>query len=126
MRPAGESPTFPTTLRSRARTSESLYRVLQPRAARTNLRRIDPPLRSDYSVIEAEGSVKYMSDSAREELATAIEPSSYTIPRKLYHRRAPPAANWVVQVSPGDAVSRRTASGSGVAVEIVQDKRRGR
>jgi AraC family transcriptional regulator len=73
-----------------------------------------------------------MSSSAREELATAIELSSYTMrhtdrngPRELY-RNAPHAADWVVQVSPHDAVSRRTASGSGVAVEIVQDKRRGR
>ena len=33
---------------------------------------------------------------------------------------------WMVQVSPSDAVSRRTASGPGMAVEIVQDNRRGR
>jgi AraC family transcriptional regulator len=92
-----------------------------------------------------------MSDSVLEEHATAFEPSSYAVrqsivppafepgappetenhtdrngPRELYHRNASRAADWVVQVSPPDAVSRRTASGSGMAVEIVQDNRRGR
>jgi hypothetical protein len=46
-------PTLSTTLRPRALIAESLYRVLQPTAARTNLRRIDFPPRSNYSVIEA-------------------------------------------------------------------------
>jgi hypothetical protein len=45
-------PTLTSTWRPRARTSESLYRALQPKAARTNLRRIDSPLRSHYPVIE--------------------------------------------------------------------------
>jgi AraC family transcriptional regulator len=92
-----------------------------------------------------------MSDSAREEHATAFEPSSYAIRqsivppafepgtspeteihtdrnghRELHQRSASHAADWVVQVSPPDAVSRRIASGPGMAVEIVQDNRRGR
>jgi AraC family transcriptional regulator len=92
-----------------------------------------------------------MSDSAREEHGTAFEPSSYAMrqsiippafesgaspgteihtdpngPRERYHRSAGHAADWVVQVSPPDAVSRRTASGPGMSVEIVQDNRRGR
>ena len=92
-----------------------------------------------------------MSDSAREEHATVIEPGSYTrresaVPpafergappdtenhsdgngsRELYHRAAIHAGDRVVQVSPPDAVSRRTSSGSGMAVEIVQVNRRGR
>src|ERR1700732_792575 len=94
--------------------------------------------------------MQFMSDSAREEHATAFEPGSYAMrqsivppafepgalpetenhtdrngPRELY-RRANHAADWVVQVSPANAVSRRTASGPGMAVEIVQDNRRGR
>jgi AraC family transcriptional regulator len=45
---------------------------------------------------------------------------------QLGHRTANHAADPVVEVSPPDAVSRRTASGPGVAVEIVHDNRRGR
>jgi AraC family transcriptional regulator len=83
-----------------------------------------------------------MSDSAREEHATGFEPSSYAMrqsivpetgthgdrsgAREFSHRGASHAADRVVQVSPPDAVSRRTASGPGMAVEIVQDNRRGR
>jgi hypothetical protein len=43
---------LPTCRPRGARTSESLYRSLQPKAARTNLRRIDLPTFSNYSVIE--------------------------------------------------------------------------
>lgn len=92
-----------------------------------------------------------MSDSAREEHATAFEPSNYamrqsnvpsafglcTLPetethrdrsgaRGISHRDASHAADRLVQVSPPDAVSRRIASGPGMTVEIVQDNRRGR
>jgi AraC family transcriptional regulator len=92
-----------------------------------------------------------MSDSAREEHATAFELSSYALRqsivplayepgappftelhtdhdgyRELHHRSAGHVADWVVQVSPADAVSRRSASGPGMTVEIVQDNRRGR
>ncbi len=92
-----------------------------------------------------------MSDSAREENAKASEPSSFAmrqsiIPlafdcgsppstenhsdrndiRGLHHRTAILARDRVVQVSPPDAVSRRTASGSAMSVEIVQVNRRGR
>jgi AraC family transcriptional regulator len=79
-----------------------------------------------------------MSDSAREEHATAVPPAfelgappetenhiDRNGPREL-SRNTRHAADWVVQVSPRDAVSRRSASGSGVAVEILEDKRRGR
>ena len=45
---------------------------------------------------------------------------------QLGHRTANHAADPVVEVSPPDAVSRRSASGPGVAVEIVHDNRRGR
>jgi len=92
-----------------------------------------------------------MSDSAREEHATAFEPSTYAkhqsiVPRAfepsappdteahielngtrdLDHRTASHPADQAVQVSPPAAVSRRTSSGSGMAVEIVQVNRRGR
>jgi AraC family transcriptional regulator len=92
-----------------------------------------------------------MSDSAREEHATAFMPGSYAMhqsivppafglgtppetetrrdrsgPREISHRGASYAADRVVQVSPPDAVSRRIASGPGMAVEIVEDNRRGR
>lgn len=46
--------------------------------------------------------------------------------RQLHHRSAPHAANLVVEVSPHDAVSRRSTSWPGMAVEIVQANRRGR
>jgi AraC family transcriptional regulator len=82
-----------------------------------------------------------MSDSAREEYATAFESSSYATRQSgvpLGAERAeqpepedhaglcPRAVDRVVQVSPSDAVSRRTASWPGMAVEIVQASRRGR
>jgi AraC family transcriptional regulator len=92
-----------------------------------------------------------MSDSAHGEHATAFEPSHYAIrqsvvppafergtppqpdnhtdrngPREPNHRIANQAADPFVQVSPPDAVTRRTVSGPGMAVEIVQDRRRGR
>jgi len=46
--------------------------------------------------------------------------------REHHHRTALHARDRVVQVSPPDAVSRRTASGSAMAVEIVKVNRRGR
>jgi AraC family transcriptional regulator len=75
-----------------------------------------------------------MSDSAREEHATAFEPDSYAMRQSAVPPAAEPgaprdsnrAADPVVRVSPPDAVSRRSASGAGMAVEIVQDRRRGR
>jgi len=91
-----------------------------------------------------------MSDSAREEYATAFEPNSYAMrpsvvpfacargrapetekhdyaaTHQLYSPTAARAADRVVRVSPSDAVSRRTASWPGMAVEIVQANRRGR
>ena len=92
-----------------------------------------------------------MSDSAREEHATAFEPSSYAMrqsmvpsafergappdteshgdrngPRQLDHRTAIRTGDRVMQVFPPDAVSRRTANGSAMGVEIVQVNRRGR
>ena len=91
-----------------------------------------------------------MSDSAREEYATAFEPNSYAMrqsvvppaferggpsesenhtdlaTRPLHHPTATHAADRDVQVSPSDAVSRRIASWPGMAVEIVQANRRGR
>jgi AraC family transcriptional regulator len=94
--------------------------------------------------------VKVMSDSVREKYATAFEPSSYAMrqsvvpltferdgpaetenhtdlaTRQLHHSTATHAADQVVQISPSDAVSRRTASWPGMAVDIVQANRRGR
>jgi AraC family transcriptional regulator len=75
-----------------------------------------------------------MSDSAREEHATAFEPGRYALRQSgvppAVERGAPRdsnhAADPVVRVSPPDAVSRRSARGAGMAVEIVQDNRRGR
>jgi len=73
-----------------------------------------------------------MSDSVREEHAPAFELSSYATrhlfvpPACEHHRTANHSADPVVQVSPPDAVSRQTAGGTGMAVEIVQDNRRGR
>jgi hypothetical protein len=71
-------------------------------------------------------------DSDREAVAPGA--SSYAMRASLVppafeqfgHRTANHAADPVVEVSPPDAVSRRTASGPGVAVEIVHDNRRGR
>jgi AraC family transcriptional regulator len=81
-----------------------------------------------------------MSDSAREERTPAFEPSSYAMrqsvvtdpedctdlaqPRQRPHQAA--SDDWAVQVSPPDAVSRRSARWPGMAVEIVQASRRGR
>jgi AraC family transcriptional regulator len=73
-----------------------------------------------------------MSDSARMEHAMDFEPSSYAMLQSVvpalefHHQTANYPADPVVQVSPPDAVTRRTASGPGMAVEIVQDTRRGR
>jgi AraC family transcriptional regulator len=73
-----------------------------------------------------------MSDSAREEHATVFEPGSYATRQSVapfpefHHEGANQPAAPVVQVYPADAVTRRTASGSGMAVEIVEDNRRGR
>ena len=83
-----------------------------------------------------------MSDSVREDHATAFEPAGYALRqsivppvfeptdrngwRELHHRNAGRGVDWVVQVSPADAVSRRTASAPGMTVEIIQDNRRGR
>jgi AraC family transcriptional regulator len=92
-----------------------------------------------------------MSDSAREEHARAFEPSSYAMgqsigppafglftppeteihrdrsrAREISYHGAGYVVDRVVQVSPPDAVSRRIASGPGMAVEIVEDNRRGR
>jgi AraC family transcriptional regulator len=90
-----------------------------------------------------------MSESAQEKYAREFEPSSYTTlqsvappefargtaqetenyadlnrTRQLFHQTASHAADRVVEVSPPDAVSRRTASWAGMAVEIVQANRR--
>ena len=92
-----------------------------------------------------------MSDSALEEHATAFGPSSFAMgqsmvpsafergappdtenhgdrngPRQLDHRTAIRTGDRVMQVFPPDAVSRRTANGSAMGVEIVQVNRRGR
>src|SRR5271167_51160 len=92
-----------------------------------------------------------MSDSAREEHATAVDSGSYLVHQSLvpfafergepsrtedytdlnqtghgYSRTASCAADPLVQVSPPDAVSRRTGSCSGMAVEIIRANRRGR
>jgi AraC family transcriptional regulator len=85
-----------------------------------------------------------MSDSAREEHGSGFEASTYamlqsvvplafgaarktekrdlTAARQLYHR----AADRVAQISPANAVTRRSARWPGMAVEIVQASRRGR
>jgi len=44
--------------------SKSLYRVLQLTAARANLRRIDVPSCSNYSVIEVAMTKKYFEQNA--------------------------------------------------------------
>jgi AraC family transcriptional regulator len=44
--------------------------------------------------------------------------------RQLFHQTASHATDWVAEVSPPDAVSRRTARWPGMAVEIVQASRR--
>ena len=92
-----------------------------------------------------------MLDSVREEHGAAFGPSPHAMPQLIdpsaFERGAPPdtashndrngphelnartanyACNRVVQVSPSDAVSRRTANGLGMAAEIVQVNRRGR
>ena len=73
-----------------------------------------------------------MSDSAREEYGSAFEAGSYAmfqsvIPRTFEpHQAAYGAADRVVQVSPTNAVNRRSARWPGITVEIVQASRRGR
>ena len=67
-----------------------------------------------------------MTDSARDEYPMAFEPSSADLSRtrQLVHQTANHAAARVAEVSPPDAVSRRTARWPGMAVEIVQASRR--
>jgi AraC family transcriptional regulator len=84
-----------------------------------------------------------MLDSAREEHATASEPSSYALHqsvvppavehlselnggRPFHHRIGIHPADPLLRVSPPDAVSRRTASWPGMTVEILEARRRGR
>jgi AraC family transcriptional regulator len=89
-----------------------------------------------------------MSDSAREEYRSGLEASTYAMLQSVvapafgaaqkteqhdlteafhpYHQTARRAANRVVQVSPANAVTRRSARWPGMAVEIVQASRRGR
>jgi AraC family transcriptional regulator len=90
-----------------------------------------------------------MSDSAREEYGSALEARGYAMlqsvvpsafgrsaarntekhgdfSRKLYPQTAHLAADQVMQVAPANAVTRRSARWSGMAVEIVQVNRRGR
>ncbi len=89
-----------------------------------------------------------MSDSVREEYASAFEPPSYLIhgsiapsvtergvppeitdlirARRLHDRAAARGVDQTVQVYPSDAVCRRTGSWRGMAVEVVQANRRGR
>ena len=73
-----------------------------------------------------------MSDSARAEHATVFEPGSYATRQSVapfpefQHQSAKHPVTPVVQVYPADAVTRRAAGGSGMAVEIVEDNRRGR
>src|ERR1700677_2788173 len=91
-----------------------------------------------------------MSGSVREEHGSAFEASSYAMlqsvvpsafersaiqktekpdltgARLLYRQTAHRPADRVVQVSPANAVTRRCARWSGMAVEIVQASRRGR
>ena len=69
-----------------------------------------------------------MLDSACEEHAAVFKPSSgdLTGAGSAFHRIAIRTADPLVQVSPSDAVSRRTASWPGMAVDIVQASRRGR
>jgi AraC family transcriptional regulator len=71
-----------------------------------------------------------MLDSACEESATVFEPSSYAVRQSVvppaFQRMTIRAADPLVQVSPSDAVSRRTVSWPGMAMEIVQANRRGR
>jgi AraC family transcriptional regulator len=65
-----------------------------------------------------------MSDSARGGYGSGFAASSYAAPQ--YHETAHRAADRVLQVSPSNAVTRRSARWSGITVEIVQASRRGR
>jgi len=65
-------------------------------------------------------------DSDRETVAPGDTGRRIPEEGQLGHRTANHADDPVVEVSPPDAVSRRIASGPGVAVEIVHDNRRGR
>ena len=73
-----------------------------------------------------------MSDSAREEYGSGFEASSYAMFQSVIPRTFEPqqsayrAADRVVQVSPSNAVTRRSARWPGITVEIVQASRRGR
>jgi AraC family transcriptional regulator len=84
-----------------------------------------------------------MQDSALEKHARAFEPNSHAtyqpaVPcafegqpdinwtRQLHPRIATRATDPILQISPADAVSRRTAKWPGMEVEIIQANRRGR
>jgi AraC family transcriptional regulator len=51
---------------------------------------------------------------------------SYPARQEYAHPTATPATDLFTQVSPSDAVTRRSASWPGMSVEIIQDNRRGR
>jgi AraC family transcriptional regulator len=65
-----------------------------------------------------------MSDAMREEHGLGFEASGYGM--QSYHPTAQHAADRVLQVSPSNAVTRRSARWPGITVEIVQASRRGR
>jgi AraC family transcriptional regulator len=65
-----------------------------------------------------------MTDSARGEYWSGFEASNYATLQ--YHEAAHRAADRVLQVSPSNAVTRRSARWAGITVEIVQASRRGR
>jgi AraC family transcriptional regulator len=65
-----------------------------------------------------------MTDSARGEYGSGFEASNYATLQ--YHEAAHRAADRVLQVSPSNAVTRRSARWAGITVEIVQASRRGR
>ena len=71
-----------------------------------------------------------MSDTARGEHYSGFEPSTYAILQSgvppAFGRSVALAADGVMQISPGNAVTRRIARWPGMAVEIVQASRRGR
>lgn len=81
-----------------------------------------------------------MLDSAREAHANVLEPSGYALRQSdlspplehvhdsqpFHHRIGIHSADPLVQVSPPDAVRRRTASWPGMTMEIIEARRRGR
>jgi AraC family transcriptional regulator len=73
-----------------------------------------------YTVLQSVASAEFARGAAREtENYAALNRT-----RQLFHQTACDAADRVVQVSPPDAVSRRTARWPGMAAEIVQANRR--